>query len=284
MLPVLFSIGNLSVSSFGVFLTMGLLLGIFLVWRLCRAWDLDEEKILDITLVTFMGGLIGARLYFVISHLQLFMASPLNLILINKFPGFSLWGGILGGWLMLFFFTRRKRLDFWQLADIASVGLIGGMILSSLGCFLGGCSVGVPSKEFFAVTMLGSVGKRWPIQIVEAFILAISLRHIWSKAVHFHQKGKIVSLGFIYIGFTKLILEPFKVDHSGAFFSVVFVILGLTIFYKITKQNPLMHAKNVLRSFTMQNFKKSWYNQKTSIGWKLRSLKKVLRRSNVKFS
>ena len=47
MLPVLFSIGKISVSSFGIFLALGILLGIFLVWRLSRAWDLDEEKILD---------------------------------------------------------------------------------------------------------------------------------------------------------------------------------------------------------------------------------------------
>ncbi|MBI4035958.1 prolipoprotein diacylglyceryl transferase [Candidatus Daviesbacteria bacterium] len=284
MFPVLFSVGKLSVSSYGVFLALGFLLGIFLVWRLARAWDLDEEKILDFTLLTFLGGLAGARLYFVISHLQLFMASPLNLILINKFPGFSFWGGVLGGWLTLFFLTRNKRLDFWQVADIAAVGLIGALVLSNIGCFLGGCGVGAPSEAFFSIAMLGSIGKRWPVQIVEALFLLAALRLLWSQAIHFHQRGKIVSLGFIYIGIIKLILEPFRVDHSGAFFSAVFVLLGLTIFYKVTRQNPLAHAKNVLRSLSMQNLSKSWYNQKTNISWKVRNLKKLLKKSNVKFS
>lgn len=296
MLPILFSIGNMAVSSVGVFLAVGFLFGIFLVWRLSRAWDLDEEKVLDLTLLTFMGGLFGARLYFAIEHLQYFVQHPLNLMFINKTPGLSFWGGFLGGWLTLYLYTRRKRLDFLQLADIASVGLLGGLVLSDLGCFLGGCNVGVPSNTFVAVNMAGYVGKRWPVQLIEAALLSLSLRNLWAQATHFHQRGKIASLGLSYVGIISLLLEPLKQDHSGLIFSGIFVLLGLTIFYKVSKQNPITHWKSVgvsltgfftdagIRKKTMQNFHKSWYNQKTVIGWRLRNLKKALRRSNVKFS
>lgn len=296
MFPVLFSVGSIAVSSYGVFLAMGFLLGIFLVWRLCRAWDMDEEKLLDLAILTFLGGLIGARLYFVFSHLQYFTQSALNLILINKVPGFSFWGGLLGGWLALGFFARRFRSDFWFLADIAVVGLLGGLILSDIGCFLAGCNIGIPSKAFFAAAMTGSLGKRWPVQIFEALVLALILAKIWSRAVHFHQRGKIVSLGFIYIGIVKLALEPLKQDHSGAVFPAVLLLLGLTCFYKVTKQNPVTHLR-VLGRFTArlvtdpgsrkgvaQFFYKNWYNQKASFVWKLRNLKKLLKRFNVKFS
>lgn len=299
MFPVLFSIGNLSVSSFGVFLALGFLLGIFLVWRLARAWDMDEEKILDLTLLTILGGLIGARIYFAIEYLPLF-SNPLNLILVNKVPGFSFWGGFVGGWLTLYFFARRFRLDFWQVADFASVGVLAGLVLSDIGCFLGGCNVGIPSKTFLAVTMVGVIGKRFPVQVAEAALLYLALRKVWSKATHFHQRGQIASLSFIYIGLTQLVSEPFKQTHAGAIFSVIFVLLGLTIFYRLSKQNPLTHLKIFghfcFKLFTdpqtarqvVQNFSKSCYNQKTVILWKLKDLnkniKKLLRRSNVKFS
>lgn len=296
MLPVLFSIGSISVSSIGVFLALGFLLGIFLVWRLARAWDLDEEKILDLMLLTFIGGLIGARVYFAIEHLQDFIVSPLNLLLVNKLPGFNFWGGFLGGWLTLYIFARRKRLDFWQLADIASVGLLGGLILSNIGCFLGGCNVGTVSKAFFAITQEGLLGRRWPVQAVEALLLTFSLANTWSQAMHFHQRGKIVSMGFIYIGVVGLILEPLKHNHSGATFYLVTGLLGLTIFYRVTKQNPITHLKRLgkfavqltadsrTRIRVIQLLSKTWYNQKTQVTWKLRNLKKLLRRSNVKFS
>lgn len=296
MYPVLFSIGKFSVSSFGVFLALGVLLGIFLVWRLCRAWDMDEEKVLDLTLLTFLGGLFGARAYFVIEHLPFFAGSPLNFILINKAPGFSFWGGILGGWLTMFFLARRFKMDFWQLADVASVGLLGGLILSDLGCFFGGCNIGSPSKSFLAVSMAGSVGKRWPVQLLEASFLTVSLMRAWSQATHFHQRGKIVGLAFVYLGIIRLILEPLKEDHSAIIFEVILILLGLTIFYRVTNINPLIQfgslgrflvkfvSDPVARKRGMQLLSKSWYNRKVSIAWKLRNLKKLLRRFNVKFS
>ncbi len=296
MFRVLFSIGNLSVSSFGVFLALGFLLGIFLIWRLARAWDLDEERVLDLVLLAFLGGLAGARVYFAIENWQYFAVNPLNLILINKIPGFSFWGGFLGGWLTLYLLARRKRLDFWQLADIASIGLLGGLVLSGVGCFLGSCNTGIVSKAFFAVTQVGALGKRWPVQIIEALLLTVVLSKIWSQATRFHQRGKIVSMTLILVGGTKLILEPLKQNHSEIIFSGMFVILGIVIFYRVTKQNPVTHLKgwgiflikllndSKTRTLVVQKVSQYWYNQITGIGWKLRNLKKLLRRSNVKLS
>lgn len=296
MFPVLFSIGGVSVSSFGVFLALGFLLGIFLIWRLSRAWDLDEERVLDLILLTFIGGLIGARIYFVLENPEYFASVPFNIILINKTPGFSFWGGILGSWLTLFFLAKRLRMNFWQLADIAVVGLLGGLILSDIGCFLGSCSIGILSKSFFAVTMVGFLGKRWPVQAVEAVILCLSLFRIWSMAVHFHERGKIAGLGLIYIGAVKLILEPLKQNHSEAIFSGVFIFLGLTVYYRVTKQSPVKHLRGLVKFLSdfitssearkkgVQNLAKSWYNQKTAVSWKIRNLKKLLRRSHAKFS
>lgn len=296
MFPVLFSVGGFPVSSYGVFLALGFLFGIFLIWRLARAWDLDEEVTLDLTLLTFLGGMFGARVYFAIENWQLFASSPLNFILINKVAGFSFWGGFLGGWLTLFIFSRRKRLNFWQLADIATVGLLGGLIFANLGCFLGGCNIGTPSKAFFAVTQAGTLGKRWPVGAIEAFLFLIVLIKIWSQATHFHQRGKIVGITFTFGGIIGLILAPFKNDHSETIFLAGLTLLGLTIFYKVTKQNPLTQLKKLTqhlagfftnpqsRTQAVQILNKNWYNQKAAFSWKIRNLKKLLRRSNVRIS
>lgn len=295
MLPVLFSIGNVAISSFGVFLALGFLLGVFVVWRLARAWDLDEEKVLDLTLATFIGGLIGGRAFFALEHWQIFVSVPIKLILIMKYPGLSFWGGFLGGWLTLHFLARRMKMDFWQVADIASVGFLGGLILSDLGCFLGSCSVGIPSNAFFAIPMAGLIGKRWPVQLVEALILTFFLVKIWSQATHFHQRGKIVGLALIVLSLIKLILEPIKQQKAFGF-DLILLFLGLTIFYKATKRNLLedlkatfsfsvsLFTKDSSRKMVTAYFRKTWYNQKTSFLWNLRNIKKLLRRLNVRFS
>ena len=293
MFPVLFTVAGISISSLGVFLAAGFLLSIFLIWRLARAWDLDEEKVLDLTLLTFIGGLFLSRLYFILDSLQIFGFSALKWVHIFKYPGFSFWGGVLGGWLSLYIFARRLKLDFWQVADIASVGFLGGLILSDLGCFFGGCSVGLRSNLFFAVPMVGVIGKRLPVQAIEALFLSLILVRIWSKATHFHIRGKIVSLTLIFLGLTKLILEPLKEIHGpGYYFDTLLIVLGVTIFYRVTKRNifkDLQNAPKFARAyFSLQNLNKTWYNQKAYFSWKLRSIKKLLllslRRLNVKFS
>lgn len=297
MLPVLFSIGKISVSSFGVFLTLGILVGVLLIWRLSRAWDLDEEKVLDLTLLTFIGGFIGARLYFGLQHPSLFSDNYLKIFFINKLPGFSFWGALLGGWLTLFFASKVKRINFYQVADIAFIGFLGSLIFTSLGCFFGSCNVGIQSKIFFAVNMVGFVGKRFPTQILETILLTIVLFSIWSTAIHFHTRGKILSLTLIYIGLIKFIMEPLKQNHEGGFvLSFALLLLGVTFLYKVTKRNVVSDLKSsgvfILQLFTNRElrkllylkFKRYCYNRKTLILWNIRNMKKRLRRKNVRFS
>ncbi len=297
MFPVLFSIGNISVSSFGVFLSIGFLLGIFLIWRISRAWDLNEEKILDLTLLTFFGGLLGARIYFALEHFDIFQQNWAALFLFNMYPGFSFWGAILGGWLTLYFYTGRKKWDFWQVADIVTIGFLGGLILADLGCFLGGCSVGIKSNLFLAVNMVGVLGKRFPTQALEAMLLLLAFLNLWSQATRFHPRGKIVSLGLIYIGLIKLMTEPLKeVSGEGSLLSAILVVLGITILYKVTRRNLRGDFRNLsffiyklitdpaAQKNTLANFQKNWYSTKTLVFWKLRNWKKFLRRINVRVS
>ncbi len=289
MFPTILTIGKFSLSSFGLFLALAFLFGVFLIWRLSRAWDLDEEKVLDLTLLTFLGGLIGARLYFALSNLSFFAFDPIKLILFTKYPGFSFWGGFLGGWLSIYYFSRRKKLDFWQIADIASIGFLVGLIISDLGCFLGGCGVGSVTRSFLGVSMVGMVGKRWPVQIFEAIGLSLVLINVYGSATHFHQRGKIISISLIFIGLIKLILEPLRDTKGQSFFSGLLLILGITIFYRITKRNLISDLKSFVKflskpKLVLGTLKKGWYNQKIIIAWKFRSLKKNLRRLNVKFS
>lgn len=268
-------------------MALGLLAGVFLIWRLSRAWDLDEEKILDLTLLVFLGGLIGARAYFVLEHFQLFLQNLPGIFFFNKIPGFSFWGAILGGWLALFFLVRNKRWDFWLITDIAAIGFLGGLILADIGCFLGGCSVGIRSDLFLAVNMAGVLGKRFPAQALEAFFLFLALLSLWSQAVRFHPHGKILSLSLIYIGVAKLLTEPFREVHGeGPFLSTVLVTLGITIFYKCTKRSlrgdvsglglfiyKLM-TDSLIQKTTLARIKKYWYSRQALIFWKLRNIKK----------
>lgn len=295
MLPVILRFGPFYISSFGLFLSLAFVYSTFLVWRLARAWDLNEERILDLLVLVFLGSLVFSRIYFVLQNLNLFGFDLFKMVLFTKYPGLSFWGGFLGGWLTLYAFAIRFKLDFWQMADVASVGFLGGLILGNLGCFLGSCGVGIESHAFFAVTQLGYIGRRVPIQLVEAALLYLVLQNIWYKATHFHARGVVASLTLIFVGVVKIITENFKaIRGEGYIFSFILLVLGVAIFYRVSKRKLLADLKSTLvfpldfatkknvRDLTLQKFSKSWYNQKTAVSWKLREFKNILRRINVK--
>src|SRR5258708_39652287 len=120
MIPVLVSVAGISITSFGFFLTLAILLALYSSWRLARAYEIDLEKFLDVFFLTLITGVIFSRLYFVIFHLSLF-DDPLKVLIFNRYPGFSFWGGLIGGVLSLRFFARSFKLNYWQLLDFAAV-------------------------------------------------------------------------------------------------------------------------------------------------------------------
>lgn len=303
MFPVLFSIASVPVSSLGIFLVLGLFYAIFLIWRLARAWDYNEERVLDLAFLTAFGAFIVARVYFALQYFTYFSQDFTRVFLIFKYPGFSFWGAFLGGWLTLYFASRRFKLDFASVADIASVGFLGGLIFGNIGCLFGGCGVGVVSNSFLATNMAGFVGKRFPIQGVEALLMAILLIYIWPKATHFHIPGRIVSIVLVYVGGIKFATEFFRSSHQGGqFFSLMLVILGVVMFYRFSRRDfrqdvrsGLSLSKQMLRDRklakqVLQNLCKSWYNAFRTfirdsiilLKWRTRSFHKILRKFNVK--
>lgn len=295
MFPVLFSIGKVSISSFGFFLAAAFLYSIFLIWRQARAAEMDEERVLDLSLLTFLGGFLGARVYFILENLQFFGLDIVKMFHFLKYPGVSFWGGFLGGWISLYYLSRRFKLDFWQMADIGSVAFLGGLIVADIGCLLGGCSVGIKSS-FLGIEMVGVVDKRFPVQLLEAVLFSLILLKIWPSVTHFHLRGKIVSSVLIFIGIVKFATEFLRDSQgTGFIFSIVLIALGIAVLYKVVNVSlrsgkrdftkdlknlvsfPIRFVRNKqLRVDIFQKLHKSWYNYMVNFSWKWKILAKNL--------
>lgn len=276
MLPVLFSVGSIPISSFGLFLALGFLAATFISWRIAKAYDLDESKILDFGLLTFFGGLIFARIYFVLFNLNYF-SNISYVFLINLYPGLSLWGGILGGVLTLKLLTLRAKLNFWQIADLASVGFIMGLVFGSFGCFLGGCGYGIISSSPISITAVGLIGKRLPISLIEVFVYLIFFFWLWKAATRFHFNGKIISSALIFLGLEKFLAEYFKESSIyGKIAPLILFAVGIVIYYVRSKRVFTEDLVSIIQSLSsgkkrnllLQRFIKHCYNAK--IEWKIR--------------
>lgn len=296
MKPILFTIGAQPISSFGLFLMLSLIASTFIIWRIIKVYDFDQEEALDLVLLTFIGGVIFARIYFILFHLPEF-DTFYKIILINKHPGLSFWGGFFGGILTLSLFAKKLKLNFWQAADFAIPGLFLGLSISSIGCLLGSCLYGLPADLPIAVEQIGLLGKRFPLQIIESALFFIGFLYFWRATVKFHFTGQITSLGLIFFSLVKLILEFFRGKTEVIFFttigttvSILLFFLGILLFYKLAKRSlssdisRLLTIKNPkTREKLTLNLKKNWYNVKVNSQVVLKNLtKKILRILNVK--
>lgn len=290
MFPVLFSIGGWSISSFGLFLVLGLFLGGYFIWKLSLLHELEQERTFDLLFLSLSVGLLLSRIYFILSHPGFFIGPDgvnvslsdklLRAVLFIRYSGLSFWGAFIGGLFALWYFSKRMKLRFWQMADIAMVGLLLGISSSSIGCFFGSCEVGLPSTSFLAVRMAGLTDKRLPIQLLEAAISFLVFLHLYKKSKRFHFEGIVFSLGIIYIGIFKFLLEflrgdrshPLHLDFLGFAYSLAMIIAGIICFYASSKRSYVRDLKSFFqiiinsrrRAILLSKLKTTCYNQLVS--------------------
>jgi phosphatidylglycerol:prolipoprotein diacylglycerol transferase len=74
MYPELFRIGDFPITSYGLWLAVGMLLALFVASRLAANDGLPRERIYDLGLWTLVGGLLGSKvlMFFVEDSVQVF--------------------------------------------------------------------------------------------------------------------------------------------------------------------------------------------------------------------
>ncbi|MBL7158887.1 prolipoprotein diacylglyceryl transferase [Candidatus Microgenomates bacterium] len=213
MFPILFSLGPISVSSFGFFAAAAFLLACFLIWKfsheelLFSKTPIEDETLFDAVFIFILASFFGARLIFIFSHFQNFGFNFLSWILVRQASGFYFLGGFIVGCVFLFIFSLRKKLDFWKMADLFSLGITAVLPLCFIGAFLDGVSAGAKTTLPWGILFTGLEGKRHPVQLVGAvffllfFLILKKVRFLVLKRRE--KKGVIV---FSFLSFSGLVL------------------------------------------------------------------------------
>ena len=128
MYPILFKIGPFAIHSWGAMLAVSVRFGIWFSSQRAERRLLAAEHIPNIALYAVLGGIAGARLYYVVLHFEEFsgnMSSIINTFEgeVFGFGGLVLYGGLIGAIGASFYYLRQKRVSF--LDD--NTHLIGGI-------------------------------------------------------------------------------------------------------------------------------------------------------------
>lgn len=169
--PVAFRIGPISVRWYGIFMAISILLGMIYFFREGKKRGVDEDDLYNAVLLVVIFGVIGARLMFVLTNYPAwFINDPLQVLKIYE-GGLAWHGGLLGGFLAGWWYTRRKNLNLFMLADMVVPGLSIGYILVRIGNIFNGEVLGRMTAFSFG---------RWPAQLVGSAIgLILLIRYFY---------------------------------------------------------------------------------------------------------
>ena len=156
MYPTLFTIGPLTVHSFGLMVALGFLAALHVMTRLARrgfAENLPEEGVSQLVLCAMLGGAFGARLAYVCEHWSAeYAGRPLFEVFRFDKGGLMFYGGLIAAILVIAFFAHAKKVRLIRILDLCAIGLPLGHAFGRVGCFLNGCCFGRVCDSAISVT------------------------------------------------------------------------------------------------------------------------------------
>jgi phosphatidylglycerol:prolipoprotein diacylglycerol transferase len=194
-------------------------------WRIEKEeFDFQEKKpakvkeiILDFVIVSFFGTMIGARLgYFIFYDWQTIFQQPLEIFIPNQagFFGFSFHGGLIGGLISAFIFSKKKKIPWKNLENFFIPIIPLAFFWGRLGNFFNGELWGKPTEKFWGMYPDNqNPSLSHPSQLYEALgeglVIFVILWSIKNKA---WAKNNLLSLFLILYGSIRFGIEFFRIS------------------------------------------------------------------------
>ncbi|WP_312693583.1 prolipoprotein diacylglyceryl transferase [Caproiciproducens sp.] len=215
--PIAFSIGAFTVRWYGVIIAVGFLLAFLYVMSSCKKFNMDQDKLIDAVIVGIIGGIIGARAYYVIFDTSdQYLRNPISALYIWE-GGLAIYGGIIGGLLCGALVAKLRKISVPAMLDLAALGFLIGQTIGRWGNFVNqeafGRETTLPWGMVSENTSAIASGPVHPCFLYESLwcLLGFVLLHIFSR--RFRKYDGQVFLGYmIWYGVGRFFIEGLRTD------------------------------------------------------------------------
>lgn len=132
---VAFQVGSLPIYWYGIIIAVGFILAILYATKRSKEFGVDPDRLIDVILGGAVGGIIGARLYYVAFKWD-YYGQNLDQIFNTRSGGMAIYGGIIGALLFGFLMCRLRKVRFLPTVDLASSGFLIGQAVGRWGNFV----------------------------------------------------------------------------------------------------------------------------------------------------
>ena len=147
-----FYVFGFEIAYYGCTMALGILVGYLLAAREAKRTGQNPEDYLDMLLYAVIFSLIGARLYYVVFSWENYKNDLLSIFNLRQ-GGLAIYGGIIGAFLTVYIFTKKRKLSYTKMLDTACVGLVAGQIIGRWGNFFNREAFGDYCDGLFAMQL-----------------------------------------------------------------------------------------------------------------------------------
>lgn len=156
-IPKGFSVFGFEIAFYGVIIALGVFLGFSLASREGKRLGQPDDLWWDFSIYAIIFSVIGARIYYVVFSWDAYKDN-LPEIFNLRHGGLAIYGGVIGGFLTLYIFSRLKKQSFLGMVDVGVFGLLLGQIIGRFGNFM--------NRECFGGYTDSLLAMRLPIEAV----------------------------------------------------------------------------------------------------------------------
>lgn len=234
--PVAFEIFGIEIMWYGILISIGVILGTILALREAKRVGVDENAFIDLLLFAIPAAVIGARAYYVIFSWDYYKDNPIQ-ILNFRGGGLAIHGAIIAAVITAVIFTRRRNLDFWQIADIAAPSLALGQAIGRWGNFINQEAYGIPTDLPWGIMVNGvKVHPTFLYESIGDFLIFLFL--VWYRRKKVKVSGEVFLLYIVLYSTVRFFVEGLRIDslmlgpiRVAQLVSVVSIIVGLVYLY-----------------------------------------------------
>ncbi|MFA5561032.1 MAG: prolipoprotein diacylglyceryl transferase [Eubacteriales bacterium] len=251
---VAFTVFGREIVWYALIITTGIIFCFFYTnWR-AKSLGLVFDDVVDIGAVAVLAGIIGARVYYVLTTLENYQTFWQMLAIWEG--GLAIYGALIGGGIAVYVMCRKKRVPFLAFGDCTIPAILFAQMAGRWGNFVNGeafggqtdlfCRMGLQNRLTFLTFGTTEMVYVHPTFLYESlwnlvgFLLA---NHLFKRRKY---NGFIVYFCFAWYGFGRMFIENLRTDSLyipftelrisvvvGAAFFVLCSILMLYSHYKL---------------------------------------------------
>lgn len=226
-----FNLFGVNIYWYGVIIAVGVVLAyLYAMRRAAKDFGLVKDRVFDVVFAAIIGGFVCARIYFcVFTELK----NPGTYTFVTVFTGIrdgglAIYGGVIGAFIVGFIFCKIRKVNFFAMADLASLGFLIGQTIGRWGNFVNQEAYGEVCDPNWVFGMNGSKiateveagALVHPCFLYESVwcLLGFVLLHFYSKKLRTFD-GEITLMYISWYGLGRFFIEGLRTDslYAGNF-------------------------------------------------------------------